>query len=356
MPEYTTLANLNYDTTGSTPSSPPSSPLAPDRREIAFPPSREAAVRAACETGLISAVRESTPELADISIETTDLARPSRVEHMAPELDSDDDERVPPKRPRRIAPQAHSESPTPTHKPFLLLHDKGKKRRTTRSQRILEELHEKLEQQAAQIAILTAKQNAVEKRLEDVDAAGVARAKAGAETSEQIKQVEQVVAVHEADLKQLLGEYEIRHQTMLLARFVEALAHQGVITLVPPPADAKHAPGDAPSALTALAAFRAADPVTTNLLLLNAVRCNKLRKQRHAAAHPNTDWASWRRLHGTTLLEAGQLNLQQAMDQYEYLGGVGQRRWKTIERLFEEPTLEEKEAIWRESELAGPWQ
>ncbi|BGP47779.1 hypothetical protein JCM10450v2_003644 [Rhodotorula kratochvilovae] len=188
-------------------------------------------------------------------------------------------------------------------------------------QRILEELHKKLEQQAAQIeqqaaqiAILTAKQDVVEKRLEDVDAAGVVRAKAGAETSEQIKQV---VAVHEADLKQLLDEYEIRHQTML-----------------PSP---KHVPGDAPSALTALTAlavFRTADPVTTNLLLLNAVRCNKLRKQRHAAAHPNTDWASWRRLHGTTLLEAGQLDLPQAMDQYEYLGGVVQRRWKMNERLF----------------------
>ncbi|BGP39674.1 hypothetical protein JCM10449v2_003625 [Rhodotorula kratochvilovae] len=208
-------------------------------------------------------------------------------------------------------------------------------------QRILEELHKKLEQQAAQIeqqaaqiAILTAKQDVVEKRLEDVDAAGVVRAKAGAETSEQIKQV---VAVHEADLKQLLDEYEIRHQTMLLARFVEALAHRGVNTLVPPPASPKHVPGDAPSALTALTAlavFRSADPVTTNLLLLNAVRCNKLRKQRHAAAHPNTDWASWRRLHGTTLLEAGQLDLPQAMDQYEYLGGVVQRRWKMNERLF----------------------
>ncbi|GAA6050280.1 hypothetical protein JCM3770_002768 [Rhodotorula araucariae] len=371
MQEYPVTENTTYESTGSAPSPPPSSPFPPpERREIAFPPSRESAVRAACRSGSMAQLRETTPELADISIETVDLADVPRVKRRNVVNDSDsDEEHAPVKKARHDAPHAPDSSPTPASRTFLVLQDLGKNRRagslplqgvSTRAQSMLEELRFLVEEERSQRKEENARQQALIDALRD-------------QLNEKLAVHETELAVHGTDLKLLLGEYELKHQTVLAAytalcdrlqssarlefgvqRFINALALNNMVKLAHPLSDTEEsqAETDSRKSLAALDSFRATDPCLTKLLLLDAERCNELCDRQHAAAHPSMDWHSYLRLHGSVLRDAGYTSAADAMDAYKRLGAVQQKRWASVGWLFPEPTPQEQEAVRLEAAWA----
>ncbi|GAA6055079.1 hypothetical protein JCM3770_001785 [Rhodotorula araucariae] len=318
MQEYPVTENTTYESTGSAPSPPPSSPFPPpERREIAFPPSRESAVRAACRSGSMAQLRETTPELADISIETVDLADVPRVKRRNVVNDSDsDEEHAPVKKARHDAPHAPDSSPTPAPRTFLVLQDLGKNRRagSLPSRRGF--------QWSARVPKLMIPVRHTQTRIQ------LELKELRAEIDGLRDQLNEKLAVHETDLKLLLGEYELKHQTVLVQRFINALALNNMVELAHPLSgtEKSQAETDSPKSLAALDSFRATDPCLTKLLLLDAERCNELCDWQHAVAHPSMDWHAYLRLHGSVLRDAGYTSAANAMDAYKRLGAVQQKR------------------------------